>query len=230
MARRLVLLFSLAMFFLVTPQASAVTILDLDDFDLSIASDLVAVDTVHFPTLGELRNKVFLLDGNEYTPDDVGDPDLSGFDLTGIYLYAHRVTPEFENGGALQSFNTTFAPLGFTTHMGWSFDDADDADGDGDATDFLADQEPPVGGSVLTWIENFPSGEAWEDGEEITFFYLSTLPPGMGTYRVVEVGSNPLNEFQDSFAPAPEPGSMILLGSGVAGLCAAARRRRAQKK
>jgi len=139
----------------------------------------------------------------------------------GLYTYVHTVTPSVINNIL---FNTGFFAQGFTGVAGYSFSDTFAAGGGGGTNDFVVSD---ILGQ-LNWNTAFPSigsPSGWDIGDAITFFYVSTNPPGLGDYNLgaLEVGTG------QSYAPLaaiPEPGSIALLASGLVGLYAARRRRR----
>ncbi|HEY7448641.1 MAG TPA: PEP-CTERM sorting domain-containing protein, partial [Vicinamibacterales bacterium] len=161
-------------------------------------------EPVNDDVIGELRNRVY-------------------FDeLTGYYTYWHKVIPATGQNNN-ERFATQFAPAGFTGTAGWSFSDALGVGLPNDATAFeitLTDE------NFIRW-NTINGGADWDQLERIKFFYVSTKAPGSptsGLYNLTgtEVGTGA------SYAPTPEPGSMLLLGSGLAALYGA-RRRRNQK-
>ena len=136
---------------------------------------------------------------------------------TGNYTYVELVTPSINS---ISEFNTSFGIRKFTGVAGYSFTQATAA-----GTGFSINHSLLDG--TLDW--GALVDDEWNAGEAITFFYVSAGKPRssiLDTYQLInsEVGTAP------SFVPTPEPGSMLLLGSGLAGLYATVRRRRALKR
>ena len=67
----------------------------------------------------------------------------------------------------------------------------------------------------------------WDPFEPIAFFFVSVQPPGARAYDLLSPDFG-LGTAQ-TLGPIPEPGSFVLLGSGLAGLYAAVRRRNPKK-
>lgn len=144
-----------------------------------------------------------------------------------IYTYKHLIDPTVDD---VRVFNTAdggawgFDGTGTGTKVGWSGTSAFNAGGTGSGTDFLIDYNPTT--FRLEWSTNFfegaPLTRGWDSTDPaITFFFQSTMAPTAGDYNVAngEVGTG------TTLASAPEPGSMILLGSGLLGIASALRRR-----
>jgi hypothetical protein len=156
-------------------------------------------------------------------------------DATLEYTYEHWVVPT-EDSAAF--FNTGFDVPGFTGTAGWQFDDSIAAGGCGGPSptcnpapfdeigDFIIQGE--VGsGSSLNWAAfGTLVDDGWDAGDLVRFFYVSTKGPREGGNYNLTAGPTGTGQ---SYAPTPEPGSMLLLGSGLATLYGAARRRRSQK-
>jgi hypothetical protein len=143
------------------------------------------------------------------------------FDGT-TYVYTQTVTSE---GDFNLLFNTDFSVPGFGA-AGWSFSDAASAGGTGTAGDFRIER---TGDNQLFWVA-MPGGAFgnWNAFEPITFFFTSTLPPTIQNYTLVSLLPFEIGSAQ-GLAPVPEPGSIALFGSGLVGLYAAIRRRRAAR-
>jgi len=199
------LTFALGLSLLLARQASAasVTPTDLDTFPLgaSIAGPMTDPFTTAMPpppTNGSLTSQVYF-DGSQY-------------------VYTHTVTPSIGNNFV---FNTEFQVPGFTGVAGWSYGDALSAGGAGSGIDF---QIANLSGQ-LSWVGTLGGTfGGWDAFEAVTFFFVSTLPPTIRDYNLInlEAGTS------QNLAPVPEPGSIALFGSGLAGLYAAVRRRRNQ--
>jgi PEP-CTERM motif len=206
MLRKLTVVLGLAMSLLVTRQASAIPVHDFDLLMLNppsivplLVGQFAVARPLGPPTMGEIENNVYF------------------DDITGLYTYVHSVTPALVNNTLFSSHG---ALAGFTGVAGWSFSEAGLVGGTGTSTDLTIDN---IDGQLLWNIEEVLGSKGWWDmSEPITFFFVSTKPPGLGDYNLsgVDVGT------AQSYAPVPEPGSIALLGSGIVGLYAAMRRRR----
>ena len=126
-------------------------------------------------------------------------------------------------------FATAFSVAkGFNGIAGWSFSEARSAGGTGTNTDFFLNEDQ----GWLTWSMRFTDGpdrrSGWDSFEPIAFFFVSVQPPGARAYDLLSpdfgIGT------AQTLGPIPEPGSFVLLGSGLAGLYAAIRQRRSPKK
>ncbi len=145
------------------------------------------------------------------------------------YIYVYNVTPTVNDAFF---FTTGFDVPGFTGTAGWAFTDSATASGCGGpgggcVGDFMI-QGPPTGGSSeLFWVTQDPLFEQWDALESIRFFYVSTLPPvAEGNFNLT---AGPTTGTAQGLMPAPEPGSLVLLGSGVVAVYAARRRRSAKR-
>jgi hypothetical protein len=139
---------------------------------------------------------------------------------TGNYTYAHQVTPFVLQN--ISELNTAFGLTDFIGTAGFSFSQSLAAGGAGNASDFEIEWESD---QTMDWETLFGNTDGWDSPEAITFFFVSTAPPRLGDYNVINgrIGT------ATSFAPIPEPGSIALLGSGLIGLYASVRRRRRLK-
>jgi hypothetical protein len=201
MGRKLLFVLALAMSILVVQDAFAITIIEPKDFEHSDFEDK--------EEFGETIDDDFFGDDEDTLINKVYLLE------NGNYLYKHKVTPDPDEmvGGLASLLHTGFSVKGFTGEAGWDFDDASE-----DA--FLLTLEL----GQLHWKPLFD----WSD-ESIKFFFVSTLPPTIKTYVLQDLATPTHNSFTaESYAPTPEPGSMMLLGSGLAALYA--RRRRIQKR
>jgi hypothetical protein len=144
----------------------------------------------------------------------------------GTWTYSHTVTPSINN---IEQLQTVFPIIGFggpSGIAGYSFTQSDAAGGAGTTADFLINLLP---GGQLSWTTNFfdPGPNfGWDSPSPITFFFVSTIAPGdPGAYELLNGDTG----VASSFAPAPEPMSVMLFGSGLAGLYVAARKRRSSR-
>jgi hypothetical protein len=122
--------------------------------------------------------------------------------VTGVYTYVHELTP---SKASVSELNTQFPVSGFNGVAGWLFSST--------TLTFSIELDPDL---TLDWS----TLGTWAAGDDVTFFFQSTVPPGVGSYAVIDgfVGVG------ESYAPVPEPGTLLLLGSGISAL--ALRRRR----
>jgi hypothetical protein len=212
---RKIAIMAAAAFLLATADARAIVIAPTDydawdDVQGGLHSGPLTDDFITFngTDIGNLENLVFLTQ------------DPQGGDL---YTYVHTVTPGINN---ISEFNTGFPWLGATGIVGWSFSDSGAAGGTGTAADFTVDVD--VDDMTIDWSTNFQQNlsSGFDAGESITFFFVSTLPPHLGTYNLIDgqTGTG------TSFAPVPEPGTMALIGSGLLGLVARRRRQARQSQ
>ena len=215
MVRTLTVVIGLAMSLMAAREASAIPITprDLDSWmgGSKVGSQSGLFKVANPPvTIGDISSNVFF-DGSQYT-------------------YVHTVTSHV----SLESnsyFATAFSVAkGFNGIAGWSFSDASSAGGTGTDTDFSLNEDQ----GHLTWSLRFTDGpdgpdlrSSWDPFEPIDFFFVSAQPPGARAY-FLSPGFGP-GEAQ-TLGPIPEPGSLVLLGSGLAGLYATLRQRRSPKK
>ena len=213
MVRTLTVVIGVAISLMLAREASAIPITPVD-LDSWVGGSIVRSQSDLFKiasppvTIGDISSNVFL-DGSEYT-------------------YVHTVTSHV----ILQSnsyFGTAFSVAkGFSGIAGWSFSAARSAGGTGTDTDFFLNEDQ----GRLTWSMRFTDGpdrhSGWDSFEPIAFFFVSVQPPGARAYDLLSpdfgIGT------AQTLGPIPEPGSFVLLGSGLAGLYAAIRQRRSPKR
>jgi hypothetical protein len=222
MTRRFVTLLVMAFSLLVTRQASAalITPVDLEDW---IISGSIGDPVPGFPAT---------IDTFDVAPPAVGS---LGFLINAVffndtsleYSYLEFVVPSANNAAF---FNTGFDVPHFTGTAGWWFATSDAAGGCGGPGgscpgDFIIQGE--IGsGSPIAWNAFGDFFNEWDTGEVVALFYVSTRDPREGGNYNLTAGATGTAQ---SYAPTPEPGSMLLLGSGLATVYGAARRRRSQK-
>jgi hypothetical protein len=162
-------------------------------------------------------------------PNDVGVITTAVYfdSSSNLYTYTSTVTPSVDD---IELFSTAsgaafgFDGIGATTKVGWSFSDATAAGASSvlPATQFEVEWNPST--FRLSWDTEFLAGgnSGWDANEAIVFFFQSTISPGFADYNL---SSSDVGTAGTLGATAPEPGSMILLGSGLLGMASALRRR-----
>ncbi len=116
-----------------------------------------------------------------------------------VFTYVHRVTPVIDPDSELDRpnvFRTTLPAHGFANNIGYDKEQAEAVLGEGYSIKVQEDN------GALIWRVEVSNG--WTEGEEITFFWQSTLPPegpaeayAVGTENGRAVGTGPF--------PAEEP-------------------------
>jgi hypothetical protein len=116
-----------------------------------------------------------------------------------VYTYIEGVTPV--NIVSASEFNTHFGVNGFNGMAGYW-------DPDAAGVTFDIDHDPD---GTLDW--EVATG-SWDAGELVYLWYQSTAPPGWGDYNLIDgdVGTG------SSYAPVPEPMTLMLVGGGLLGL------------
>ncbi|MGB3797587.1 MAG: hypothetical protein WA957_14945 [Alteraurantiacibacter sp.] len=118
-----------------------------------------------------------------------------------IYTYVHRVTPSevVDDLDTPLVFRTTRGANGFANNIGFDRDQAEAALGEGYSIRVQQDN------GALIWRVEISNG--WDAGEELTFFWQSTLPPegpaeayavGTENGRAVGTGPFPPKEMPDA--------------------------------
>ena len=150
------------------------------------------------------------LDGSDNDIGDIKNEVWVPCSAGNLYYYVHEVTPGVDN---VSEIATGFPVIGFTGTAGYSFTQAIAAGGG-----FSIELDPD---NSLDWDWSINSSGYWDSGESITLFFVSTVEPGMGTYNLQNMSQGTA----ESYAPVPEPATMLLLGSGLFGLAVLGRKK-----
>ena len=110
------------------------------------------------------------------------------------------------------ALNTQFAVAGYTGVAGWSFTEAAAAGGTGTSTDLSIDNiDGQLNWNIVYGLWRSQLG--WDSGEPITFFFVSTKPPGIGYYNLSAANRHSTElrgRYQNQVrSPCSAPGSSV---------------------
>ncbi len=178
------------------------------------------------------RNSIGVMEGSPVTSVFTSLGGIEIADITGSVYYNHAtalytyelfVNPEHQQTHNISFFKTDFLVQGFdpsTMKAGYDFSQAVAAGVDSGFYIWFRDE--PWITYEKEYLEFGINGEAWEDPFPITFFFQSSVEPGLDTYSLINAHTGSAENYapeEDTF-PIPEPGTFTLVFTGIAGITA----------